>query len=116
MDKIFIRDLEVSTIIGTLPHERNLIRTLLLNVELSVDVTTASETDDLYTSVDYQALAGDLLELGRSSQFLLIERFAGEAVKICLQNPLVQQVKLTVDKPKALAESRSVAVEMTRSR
>jgi len=116
MDKIFIRDLQIPTIIGTLEFERHKVRNLVVNVELATSTMAAGQSDDLTKSVDYQELAGKLLQLGKTSQFLLIERFAERAAEICLENSLVKEVKLTVDKPGALPESRSVAVEIVRRR
>ena len=116
MDKILIRDLAVSTIIGTLPHERNTPRELIVNIELSLDLAPAGNSDDLMRSVDYQDIAEKVILLGKQSQFLLIERFAECTTAICLENALVVSARVTVDKPSAIEQARSVAVTIERSR
>ena len=117
MDKILIRDLAVTTIVGTRPEERVTPRTVLMNLELRLELAPAGKSDDLRLSVDYQQLAARLTELGRESAFFLIETLAERACALVLREfPAVESVKLTLDKPGALGEAVSVAVEIERSR
>lgn len=117
MDKIFVRDLTVMTVIGTRPDERLAVRPLILNVIMECDLAPAGVADDLYKSVNYQAVAQDLLDFGRANSFLLIEAFAENAAALLLKKyDLVQSVTLTVDKPHAIGSAASVAVEITRRR
>ena len=117
MDKIFLRDLTVMTVVGTLEHERHTVRPLLLNVEMNCDLAPAGVEDDLFLSVNYQEVAEKLLALGAQSNFLLIEAFAEHAAGLILKDfPMVQSVTITVDKPGAIGAAASVAVEITRSR
>ena len=117
MDKIFIRDLTVMTVIGTRPDERLTVRPLKLNVCMYCDLQAAGRSDDLFKSVNYQEAAELLLELGRNSSFLLVEAFAENAAALLLERfELLRQVTLTVDKPHAIGSASSVAVEITRRR
>ena len=117
MDKILIRDLAVTTIVGTRPEERVTPRTVIFNLELALDLAPAGKSDDLRESVNYQEVAKRLTELGRKSAFLLIEALAERACMLILNGfPAVAAVKLTLDKPGALGEASSVAVAIERSR
>ena len=117
MDKIFIRDLTVMTIIGTRPDERLAARPLTLNVGMECDLAPAGLNDDLYKSVNYQTVAEKLLELGRENSYLLIEAFAENSAAMVLREfELVKSVTVTVDKPHAIGSAASVAVEITRQR
>lgn len=117
MDKIFIRDLTVMTVIGTRPDERLARRPLILNIVMECPLAAAGLSDDLMQSVNYQAVAEALLELGEKSNFLLIEAFAENAAALILEQfPLVQSITITVDKPRAIGAASCVAVEITRSR
>lgn len=117
MDKIFIRDLTVMTIIGTRPEERLQPRPIKLNVVMQCDLQPAGESDDLFKSVNYQETAQCLLELGKNHSFLLIEAFAENAARMILDKfPPVQSVTITLDKPHAIGCAASVAVEITRHR
>ena len=117
MDKIFIRNLTVMTVIGTRPDERLAVRPLKLNVIMECDLAPAGWSDDLFKSVNYQAVAEKLLALGRNNAYLLIEAFAENSAKLILEEfDLVKSVTVTVDKPHAIGSAESVAVEITRCR
>ena len=56
MDKIFINDLPLSTVIGTLPEERDLPQKIILDLEIDIDLTAASVSDNLYDTIDYSEI------------------------------------------------------------
>lgn len=117
MDRILIRELAVTTIVGTRPEERVTPRTVLFDLELFLDLAPAGKSDDLTQSVNYQEVAERLLALGRGSSFLLIEALAERSCALILEEfPAVAAVKLTLDKPGALGCAASVAVAMERRR
>ena len=116
MDSIYIRDLELETIIGTNPNERDMLQRVIINLRLDCDLSAASLSDDLSDTVDYVAIEREVTELVISVSFFLIERLAGAIAETCLKNPLVKQVKVTIDKPGALKRPRSVAIEINRFR
>ncbi len=116
MDKIFLRDLRVETVIGVALGERTAPRELLLNIELRLDLRPAGIADDLRLSVDYFDLASRLGELGRNSKFFLIEAFAEAAAGVCLADFRVESVRLTVEKTGCVPAARAAAVEIERFR
>lgn len=117
MDKILIRELAVTTIVGTRAEERVTPRTVLFDLELLLDLAPAGKSDDLRKSVNYQVVAKRLTELGRESKFFLIEALAERACALILEEfPAVAAVKLVLDKPGALGCAASVAVEVERRR
>ncbi|GAX60197.1 dihydroneopterin aldolase [Candidatus Scalindua japonica] len=115
-DKIHIRDLALRCIIGINPEERTEKQDVIINVVLFTDTRIAGQTDSLGDSVDYKTVKKTILALVECSEFLLIERLAEEIAKVCLDNLRVQKVNVTVDKPGALRYTRSVAVEIMRTR
>ncbi len=115
-DKIYIRDLSIRCIIGVNPDERTEKQDVVINVVLFTDTRKAGQTDALEDSVDYKKVKKAILSLVESSEFLLIEKLADEIAKICLDDSKVQKVNVTVDKPGALRYTRSVAVEIVRTR
>ena len=117
MDKIFIRDLAVMTVVGTRPDEQLAPRPLTVNVVMAVPLQEAGTADDLFKSVNYQEAAELLLALGREKRFLLIEAFAEQSAALLLEKfQLLQSVTITVDKPHAIGAAASVTVEITRCR
>ena len=94
MDKILIRDLVVTTVVGTRPEERVTPRQVSFDLELFLDLAPAGTSDDLRKSVNYQEVAERLAALGRDSAFLLIETLAERAAKLILDEfPAVTAVK-----------------------
>ncbi len=51
-----------------------------------------------------------------SSSFKLVESLAEKISEICLENPKVKKVKVTVDKSGALRYAKSVGIEIKRER
>ena len=115
-DKIYIRDLAIRCIIGVNQDERTEKQDVIINVILFTDTRKAGQTDVLEDSVDYKRVKKTILSLVESSEFLLIEKLADEIAKVCLDDSKVQKVNVTVDKPGALRYTRSVAVEIIRTR
>ncbi len=115
-DKIYIRDLAIRCIIGVNQDERTEKQDVVINVILFTDTRKAGRTDALEDSVDYKGVKKAILSLVESSEFLLIEKLADEIAKACLDDSKVQKVNVTVDKPGALRYTRSVAVEIVRTR
>lgn len=114
MDKIFIRDLALRCIVGTLPHERTVTQEVILNITLETDLRAAGKSDDLYDTVNYLAVQENVLEMVEKSEYLLIESIAERAAEICLAENGVVRATVSVDKPAALRFCRSVAVEISR--
>ena len=116
LDKIHIRDLLVRCIVGIYPHEREVAQDVFINVTMHADFQKACFSDDIEDTVNYKSVKKSILSLLEDSKFFLIEKMAEEVARICLREPLVKCVDVTVDKPGALRFARSVAVEITRYR
>lgn len=115
-DKIYIRDLLWRCIIGINEDERIYKQDVLINIVLYVNLQKAGQTDNIEDSVNYKTIKKEILKLLDDSQFYLIEKLAEEIAKICLSFKKVHKTTITVDKPGALRFTRSVAVEITRSK
>jgi FolB domain-containing protein len=116
MDKIIIKCLKVKCIIGTLFEERTKKQEIEFNIELNSDLSAAGASDDLNDTVNYQAVEEEVYAMAENSSFLLLERLAEEAAKVCLKYDPVRGVRITLDKPGALKHSRSVAVCIERNK
>ncbi len=116
MDKIHIRDLHLRTIIGVNDWERTDMQDVFLNITLLIDLSKPASTDNIDDAVNYRDLKKKIMELVENSSFMLIETLATRVAELCLENPDVQEVTVTLDKPHALRFAKSVAVEITRSR
>jgi FolB domain-containing protein len=113
-DKIYIRDLELSCIIGTNPHERQVKQTVCINIALDCDLEPPGRSDCLDDTLDYKLLKDRISENISASRYFLIEKLAHQVAELCLAERRVQGVRVTVDKPGALTGARSVAAEIYR--
>jgi len=117
MDKIILRGLPVSCVIGTLPAERTSPQTLFFDLILCGDFSRAGETDDLRDAVDYMAVERCVKEFAAGTSFYLLERLAYACARELLSRfPLLKQITLGIRKPNAPVESESVALEITLAR
>lgn len=117
MDTIFLSDLEVPAIIGTYETEREVWRTLHLNIELGIDLQQAGKTDNLADTVNYVAVEAAILKLGRESRFFLLERFANEVCQIVFAiDERIQKICVTITKPGAITHAAGVGCHIERFR
>ncbi len=116
LDRIHIRDLAVRCILGLRDWERKKKQDVLINLTLHADLVDSCTSNRIEDTIDYKNLKDRILDTVEDSRFRLIERLAETIADICLVEPRVCQVDVAVDKPGALRFSRSVAVEITRSR
>lgn len=116
MDRIRICDLLVRCILGINDHERREKQDVLINLTIYTDLHKAGKSDRIEDTVDYRALKKRVLSMVESSEYLLVEALAEAVAELCLDQYLVRQVDVCVEKPYALRFARSVAVEITRKR
>ena len=117
LDRIHIRDLVVSGILGINPDERIYRQDILVNATLWADTRDAAESDDIDDAVNYRTITKQLIAFIEQGEPMLVERLAAELVEICLDaDERVAAVEMTVEKPGALRHARSVGITIYRSR
>lgn len=116
MDIIFIHDLLLETIIGVHPWERDLRRTLRLDLELGADIYSAAATDRLEDTLDYQVVAQRISDFAAASDFQLVETLAERIADLLLQEFTVPWLRLTLHKPGAPSGAKEAGVVIERSR
>jgi D-erythro-7,8-dihydroneopterin triphosphate epimerase len=114
-DKIQLRDLRAACIIGVGPEERSSSQEVRIDLSLEVDLEPAGRSDRLEDTVDYGALAREVVAMVEGSSFQLLEKLAEEVAGLCLARSKVERVKVTVAKPHALP-SGSASVTVLRDR
>ena len=114
--KIFLRNLEIETIVGILPHERNTPRKVVINLAVECDMYHSFSSDNLQDSVDYRIIRDNVVNVVKEASDFLIERLACRVADVVLEIGGVNKVTVTIDKPGALQSCDSVAVEITRKK
>lgn len=116
MDKVFINDLVARGIIGINDWEREKPQEIVINIMLYADLREAGETDNIDACINYRTIAKKALLHAENAQRLTVEALAEDLAKMCLEIPKVQRVSIRVEKPGAVRFSRSVGVEIERSK
>ena len=117
MDRIVIRDLLVTGIIGINEDERVTPQDILVNATLWVDSSTAAVTDDISDAVNYRTITKAMIAHIEGGTPRLVERLAAELAGVCLEgDDRIAEVEVTVEKPGALRHARSVGITLRRSR
>jgi len=114
MDTVFIRGLEIPTVIGVYDWERDLRQMVVLDLEMATDVARAAKTDALVDALDYAAVSQRLEQLVGSSTVQLIETLAERCAQLVLKEFDVSWLRLTVSKPGAVAAARNISVTIER--
>ena len=105
--KLTLNSLSVRCILGDLPEERITPREVLVDVELTVP-DRAGETDELGDTVDYAALAEKIRTALIAAKCRLIERAVKVVAEVCLNEPLVKSVHVSVTKPNSIPGLKQV--------
>jgi dihydroneopterin aldolase len=116
MDMLFLEGLEVPCRVGCTDPERATPQSLRVEMQLHCrSLRDAALADDLERTVDYR-LAGELIDAVQGREFLLIERVAETLADVALQNPLIEQVTVTVRKRPPVQGLEWAGVRITRAR
>jgi dihydroneopterin aldolase len=115
-DRIFLRGLTAQCIIGFIDWERRVKQTVVVDLELPVDCRLASVTDDVADTVDYKRVAKRVLAYIEASEFKLVETLAHRLALLLLEEFALEWVRIVLNKPGAIRNSRDVGVVIERSR
>ena len=75
-DYIKISGLEVYANHGVFPEENKLGQKFVISIKMCLDLSKASENDDLKQSVDYGEICGRVTQFTQNNTFKLIETLA----------------------------------------
>lgn len=113
---IHINDLLARCILGVTDEERREKQDVVINLAITADLSAGAATDDLSQTLDYRALKKRVFSYVENSRFQLLETLVAHVADLCLEVPLVESVRVRIEKPSALRYARSVAIELTKVR
>ena len=116
MDIVFIRELQIETVIGIYDWERKVRQTISLDIDMATDINKAATTDHIDDTLSYKTVAKRLIEFVEQSDFELVEALAEKICAIIIEEFKVPWVKLTLSKPGAVRGSRAVGVIIERGK
>ena len=57
MDIIYLKDLRIDTTIGIYEWERGIRQTVILDIEMSADISLSAQNDDIEDTLNYKAVS-----------------------------------------------------------
>jgi len=103
-DKICIKNLKVDCEIGVYDEERGCKQPVWFDIELDVNLSKATESDNLNDTIDYFELTSEIVRIVENSHFQLIEKLADYVADFCIKQRIVVGAKVTLKKPEALKQ------------
>ena len=115
-DRIFLRGLSTQCIIGFIDWERRMPQTLLIDLEIPCDCARAAGSDQVKDTVDYKRVAKRVLGWVPTTQFKLVETLAHHLAMMLVSEFELDWIRISVNKPGAIRDSRDVGVQLERRR
>ena len=115
MDRVFIENLNIETIIGIFDWEREIRQTVSIDLEMEFDIRKAAETDAIEDTLDYKSVSKRLIHFVEDSEFQLVEALAESCAAIVLEEFPVNWLRLKLGKPGAVRGSSAVGVIIERN-
>jgi 7,8-dihydroneopterin aldolase/epimerase/oxygenase len=100
-DRIALTGVRAHAYHGVYAFERERGQTFSVDAVLEVDMRAAAAGDDLDKTVNYAELAQRLHAVLTGEPVNLLETLAQQLADVCLADPLVDAVDITVHKPQA---------------
>jgi dihydroneopterin aldolase len=114
MDIVFIRDLQIETVIGIYDWERKVKQIISLDIDMATDIQKAASSDNIEDTLSYKTVAKRLIAFVEESEYELVEALAEKICEIIREEFGVPWVRLTLNKPGAVRGSKSVGVMIER--
>ena len=114
MDRIFLNELKVDTVIGIWEWERKIRQTVIIDLEMSADIAKAAATDNVEDTLNYKSVAKRIQSFVADSSFQLVETLAERIAGIVRDEFGVAWVKVRVNKVGAIRGSRDVGILIER--
>ncbi len=116
MDKVFIKDLLARGIIGVSDRERSQPQDIVINITMLVDIRRGGQSDNIADCVNYRTVAKKVMAFAEKAAKFTVEALATSIADLILEDERIASVVVGVEKPGAVRFSRSVGVEIERSR
>jgi dihydroneopterin aldolase len=114
MDRIFLNELTTECIVGIWDWERQVKQTIVIHLEMAIDVRQAAATDHIEATLDYKQVSKRVLAFVGESQFQLVETLTERIAQLIVQEFTVPWVKVTLNKRGAIRNARDVGIIIER--
>ena len=101
LDRVVLRGIRARGRHGWYDHEQRDGQLFVVDVVLHLDTRPAAASDDLADTVDYGVVGSQVAEVVAGEPVRLIETLAQRIADVCLTDPRVERVEVTLHKPEA---------------
>ena len=115
MDIIYLKELNIDTVIGIYDWERRIKQTVCFDIEMATDIRKAAASDAIEDTLDYKSVAKRLIQFVGESQFQLVETLAERVAEVVITEFQVPWVKVTLNKKGAVRHASGVGIVIERS-
>ncbi|EIW74942.1 tetrahydrobiopterin biosynthesis enzymes-like protein [Coniophora puteana RWD-64-598 SS2] len=113
---VHVKDVVLPVLIGVNPPERLAKQKVITNLTFYEHPSSPSDSEGT-EEVDYTAIVKRVAEEIERSEYLTLEKFVMEVVRIaCMASPRIARVTVRAQKPSALTFAHSSGVQITRDR
>ena len=114
MDIVYVRGLEVKTVIGVYEWEREIKQPVTVDLDMAYDIARAAATDEHQFVLDYKIVCVRVTEFIEQSVLKLLEAMA-EAIAALVRTEFhVPWVRVRIGKPAAITGAKDVGVIIER--
>ncbi len=113
---VFVRDLELKTLVGVHDHEKIAPQRVIINVDLMVNEDAPVDDEVFSTVVDYERVVKKIKEMLGGGHVHLLETLAENIAARCLEDERVHGARVRIEKPDVMPEAASVGIEIERFR
>ncbi len=114
MDIVYVRGLEVKTVIGVYAWEREIKQPVTVDLDMARDNSQAAATDDITHVLDYKSVCVRITEFIEGSELKLLETMAEKIATLLRTEFDVPWVRVRVSKPAAITGAKEVGVMVER--
>ena len=115
--KITLKGLRYQIKIGITEEERKQPQSVLIDLQLYLDITKAVATQDIEETVNYSAVQKKVKAFLENKEYVLVEKLSADLVNVLLSEfEKLKAVKCTCWKPEALKDAENVGVTVVRKR
>jgi len=116
MDTIFLDQVSAQTKLGVPEWERLKAQTVLLDIEISYDLSKSCQSDAIEDTIDYGLVVNRIRDTLTEHSFKLVEALAEHVCQLILNEFKAENVKIKVAKPAILPGLKALGVTIQRSK
>ena len=114
--KVIINDLILNIFVGIHNFEKKRRQRVKFNVEILTNPYVFPNNKDLKSIINYEEIVSKIEKLTNLKHYELLEDLSENIFNMIFQNKLVKKVNLKIEKIDILKKTKSVGIEVSKSR